>query len=79
MSVIKTIALVLIVAGILGLAIGSLRYTKETHNANWGPFEFSVKDRETVNIPVWAGVGAILVGGVVFAYPFFRKANDGKR
>ena len=25
----------------------------------------SVKDKQTVNIPVWAGVGAIVVGGVL--------------
>jgi uncharacterized membrane protein YidH (DUF202 family) len=57
-------ALVLIVAGILALAYGSFTYTKETHKAKVGPMEFSVKDKETVNVPVWVGVGAI-VGGVV--------------
>ena len=50
-------------AGILGLVYGSFRYTKETHDAKLGPLELSVKDKETVNIPVWAGVGAIVLGG----------------
>ena len=30
-----------------------------------GPLEFSVKEKETVNVPVWAGVGAIVVGGLL--------------
>ena len=78
MSKLRIFALVLIVAGMFGLAIGSLRYTKETHKAKLGVIELSVKDRETVNIPVWAGVGTILIGGGMFAYPFIRKANSSK-
>ena len=41
------------------MAYGGLTYTKETHQAKIGPFEMAVKEKETVNIPVWAGVGAI--------------------
>jgi hypothetical protein len=62
MSSTKIIAIVLIVAGVLGLAYGKFTYTKETHDAKIGPLELSVKDKETVNIPMWAGVGAIVVG-----------------
>jgi hypothetical protein len=62
---IKMAALVLIVTGTLGLAYGSFSYTKETHEAKVGPIELTVKDKETVNIPVWAGVGAIAIGGVL--------------
>ncbi len=62
MSSTKIIAIVLIVAGVLGLAYGKFTYTKETHDAKIGPVEFSVKDKETVNIPMWAGVGAIVIG-----------------
>jgi hypothetical protein len=65
MNPIKMAALVLIVAGILGLAYGGFSYTKETHEAKVGPIELTVKDKETVNIPVWAGVGAIAIGGVL--------------
>jgi TRAP-type C4-dicarboxylate transport system permease small subunit len=65
MSAIKIVAVVLIVAGVLGLAYGSFSYTKETHHATLGPIDLSVKDRETINVPVWAGVGAIVVGGVL--------------
>ena len=62
MSSTKIIAIVLIVAGVLGLAYGKFSYTKETHDAKVGPIELSVKDKETVNVPVWAGIGAIVIG-----------------
>ena len=63
MSAIKILAIVLIAAGVIGLVYGGFTYTKTTHDAKIGPFELSIKDKETVNIPVWAGVGAIVVGG----------------
>ena len=62
MNGIKFAALALIVAGVLGLAYGSFTYTKETHETKLGPIELTVKDKETVNIPVWAGAGAIIAG-----------------
>lgn len=65
MNPLRLAAIVLIVAGILGLAYGSFTYTKETHDAKIGPIDISVKDKETVNIPVWAGIGAIVIGGVL--------------
>ena len=68
MNVIKVVGIALIVAGILGLAYGSFTYTKETHDVKIGPLEMSIKDKETVNIPVWAGVGAILVGGLLLGF-----------
>ena len=65
MNAIKMAAIVLIVAGVLGLAYGSFSYTRETHEAKLGPIELSVKERETVNVPMWAGVGAIVIGGAL--------------
>jgi hypothetical protein len=65
MNSLKIAALALIVAGTLGLVYGSFTFTKETHEANVGPIELSIKDRETVNVPVWAGVAAIALGGVL--------------
>jgi multidrug transporter EmrE-like cation transporter len=65
MSGARIAAIVLIVAGILGLAYGRFTYTKENHNTKLGPFELSIKDKETVNVPVWAGVGAIVAGVVL--------------
>jgi multidrug transporter EmrE-like cation transporter len=63
MNSIKIAALVLIVAGVLGLAYGGFSYTRQTHDVKLGPIELSVQEKQTVNVPVWAGVGAILVGG----------------
>lgn len=65
MTPLRIAGLVLIIAGVLGLAYGSFSYTKDTHEAKIGPIEFSIKDKETVNVPVWAGAGAILVGVVL--------------
>ena len=62
MNAVKMLAIVLIVAGVLGLAYGSFTFTKDTHQAKIGPIELSIKDKETVNIPVWAGVAAIVAG-----------------
>ncbi|MDY6849234.1 MAG: hypothetical protein SV239_08945 [Thermodesulfobacteriota bacterium] len=65
MNAIKMAAIVLIVLGILGLGYGGFTYTRDTHQANLGPLELTVKDQQRVNIPLWAGVGAILAGGVL--------------
>lgn len=65
MKGISLLAIVLIAAGILGLVYGGFTYTKETHEGNLGPIEMSIEEKETVNIPVWAGIGAIVVGGVL--------------
>lgn len=62
MNVVKLIGILLIAAGLIGLLYGGFTYTKTTHDAKIGPLEFSVKDKETVNVPIWAGVGAIVVG-----------------
>jgi TRAP-type C4-dicarboxylate transport system permease small subunit len=66
MDAMKMAALALIVAGILGLIYGGFSYTKETHRATLGSLELSVRDSERVNIPMWVGVGAIVVGGALF-------------
>lgn len=68
MNAVKITGIVLIVAGVLGLVYGSFSYTKETHKATLGPIQLSVKEMQTVNIPVWAGVGAIVIGGVLLLF-----------
>ena len=62
MSTIKIAAIVLIVAGILGVVYGKFSYTKETHEAKLGALEVSFREKETVNVPAWAGVAAIEAG-----------------
>jgi uncharacterized membrane protein YphA (DoxX/SURF4 family) len=68
MNSIKIAAIVLIVAGVLGLMYGGFSYTKESHNAKLGPIELRVTEKETVNVPMWAGVGAIVIGGVLLVF-----------
>jgi hypothetical protein len=51
----KIVAILLIVAGALALAYGGFSYTKD-------------KTALTINVPVWAGVGAIVVGGLLLAF-----------
>jgi len=70
MNAIKMLAIVLIVAGSLGLVYGGFSYTKDTQQAKLGPIELSVKETQTVNVPVWVGVGAIVAGVILL---FVRK------
>jgi multidrug transporter EmrE-like cation transporter len=65
MNPLKVVAVVLIVAGAAALAFGGFSYTKETHKAEIGPLKLSVQEKENVNIPVWAGIGAIVAGVVL--------------
>jgi len=62
----KIAALLLVLAGVLGLAYGGFSYTRETHRADMGPLHMSVSEKQRVNFPLWAGVGAIVLGGFMF-------------
>jgi hypothetical protein len=61
----KIAGIILIIGGALALAYGGFSYTKETHTADVGPLHLSIDEKERVNVPIWAGVGAILVGGLL--------------
>jgi len=63
MNAIRATAIALIVAGILGLVYGSFSYTKDSHDLKVGPVELSLKEKQTVNIPTWAGIAALVIGG----------------
>jgi len=65
MSAAKIVGIALIACGVLGLVYGGFSYTRETHETKIGPLELSVKDTERINIPVWAGVGAVVAGGAL--------------
>ncbi len=65
MNMVKMVGILLIVAGVLGVVFSTFSFTKETHEAKLGPIELSVKEKQTVNIPVWASVAAIVVGGLL--------------
>jgi hypothetical protein len=61
----KVVAILLLIGGALGLAYGGFSYTKETHRADVGSLHLAVDETQHVNIPVWAGVGAVVVGGLL--------------
>jgi hypothetical protein len=69
MGAVKILALALIAAGVLALAYGGFTYTKESHDAKLGPLEIQVKDKEHVNVPVWAGVAAVAGGALLLIAP----------
>ncbi len=73
MNALKLAALLLIGAGILALVYGSFSYTKDTSAVKIGTLELSVKEKETVNVPQWAGVAAIVAGGLLLAMAGRRK------
>lgn len=68
MNAIKLTALALIVAGVLGLALGSFSYTQQTHETQIGPIALSVSEQKTINVPLWAGVGAIGAGAALLLF-----------
>jgi hypothetical protein len=68
MNAVKIAAIVLIAAGVLGLVYGGFSYTKETDVVKLGSFELSVKEKQNVNVPVWGGVGAIVIGGALLLF-----------
>ena len=65
MNAIKIVAAALIVAGVLGLMYGGFSYTKNTTAVKLGPIEVAVKETETINVPTWAGIAAIVAGGLL--------------
>jgi TRAP-type C4-dicarboxylate transport system permease small subunit len=69
MKIIRIIAIALIAAGLLGLIYGGFSYTKATHEAKIGPLDLTVKEKKQVNVPVWTGVGAIIIGGILLFVP----------
>jgi hypothetical protein len=72
MNTIRIAAIALIVAGALALIYGSFSYTKETHEVKLGAIAVSVQEKETVSVPIWAGVAGIVLGGALLL-------NSGKR
>ena len=69
LSAVKIIAIVLIIAGIAGLVYGKFTYTKATHEVKLGPIDLAVKEKRTVNVPMWAGVAALVAGVLLLLVP----------
>ena len=73
MNALKVAAIALIVVGILGLVYGGFSYNKETQGAKIGPIELTVTEKQTVNIPVWAGAGSIVLGAAMLVLPIMKQ------
>ncbi len=73
MTPLKILGAILIAAGALALVYGGFSYTKNTHDVKLGPIEFSVKEKESINVPVWAGVAAIVGGAGLLLFGGGRK------
>lgn len=70
----QIVAILLIIAGALGLAYGGFTYTSDTHHTDIGPLHMKVTEKEHVNVPVWAGVGALVAGGLMFGFGARKSA-----
>lgn len=70
MTAMRLIGAILLVLGLAGLLTGGFSFTKETTQAKLGPLELTVKEKESVNVPQWLSLGAMLIGGVVFVLGF---------
>jgi uncharacterized membrane protein len=68
MNLPKVLGVFLIVGGVLGLLYGGFSFTKESHEMKIGSLELSMKEKQSVNIPTWAGVAAIAAGAVLLLY-----------
>lgn len=73
MNAIRLAAIALIVAGALALAYGGFSYTSETHQAKLGPIELSISEKQNVNIPLWAGIAAVVGGGLLLVFGGNRR------
>jgi len=69
MTPLRSAAVVLTILGILALAYGGFSYPRETQEAKIGSLSVSVQSQRSVNVPVWAGVGAIVLGVVLLLAP----------
>ena len=65
MSLVRILGVLLIAAGAAGLVYGGFSYTKEEHKAKLGPLQFSIKEKETIAVPVWLSIGAIAAGTIL--------------
>ncbi|MFA6188089.1 MAG: hypothetical protein WC680_02305 [Sulfuricurvum sp.] len=68
MNILRIAAIMMIIGGVLGLVYGGFTYTKETQSTKVGPIDLSIKEKETINVPVWAGAGAIAFGSLILLF-----------
>ena len=72
MTPIRIVGIVMLVLGLAGLVTGGFSFTKETTQAQLGPIKLQVQEKESVNVPQWLSIGAMLIGGVLLGLSFKR-------
>ena len=73
MNAARITGIVLIVLGLAGFFTGGFSFTKDTTAAKVGPIQLTVKEKESVNIPQWLSLGAVVLGAVVLVVGFKRS------
>jgi len=63
----KLLGILLVAAGTFALVYRGFNYTSERHTAHLGPIDFEVKEKKRLDVPVWAGVGAVAIGALLLA------------
>lgn len=66
-------AIIIIVAGVIMLSYGSFTFTKKTHKADLGGITLAVEEKQKVNIPMWAGIATVVIGGAIFLFPIKKS------
>jgi hypothetical protein len=61
----KILGMVLVVAGILGLAYGGFTYTTHKRAVDMGPLQIETSKRHQVFIPPVLGISGIILGGAL--------------
>ena len=70
MTAMRIVGVLLLVLGLTGFLTGGFSFTKDTTQAKLGPLELMVKEKETINVPQWLSLGAMVLGGVVLVLGF---------
>ncbi|WP_457282237.1 hypothetical protein [Polaromonas sp. P5_D5] len=73
MNAARITGIILIVLGLAGFFTGGFSFTKDTTAAKLGPIQLTVKEKESVNIPQWLSLGAIVLGAVVLVVGFKKS------
>jgi hypothetical protein len=73
MTAMRIVGVLLLLAGLAGFLTGGFSFTKDTTQAKLGPLELTVKERESVQIPQWMSLGAMVLGGAVLVLGFRKN------
>ncbi|MEO7888086.1 MAG: hypothetical protein ABI893_13935 [Polaromonas sp.] len=73
MNAARITGIVLIVLGLAGFFTGGFSFTKDTTAAKLGPIQLTVKEKESVNIPQWLSLGAVVLGAIVLVVGFKKS------